>query len=332
MVELCLTLAEESPAELQKKIAFYDGDVPVVEIRLDFLDPVEFPVLPSASGTRYLATCRPVREGGRFAGPEKDRIKILRKAPKQGFALVDVEADVEEVPLFPESVKVVRSRHDFNGCPSDLDHVYRGLESSMGDLVKIVVTPGDTPDLVRLLEFMEKSLPDSPGIIFGMGQSAQVTRIVGPFLGNAWTYVSEESKAVAPGQFSLGLARDLYRLPDRKNTPDFFGVAGKTDDGYIDIFVEHLNSRFRDLGQNALVLPFPQLEMGTFLSYAFSSKLPYQGFIELESGTGGRLPGSISEPGRARRIRFRDGDWFSELFSFADPGPASRDIISFWMA
>ena len=64
MVELCLTLAEESPAELQKKIAFYDGDVPVVEIRLDFLDPVEFPVLPSASGTRYLATCRPVREGG----------------------------------------------------------------------------------------------------------------------------------------------------------------------------------------------------------------------------------------------------------------------------
>jgi len=273
-----------------------------------------------------------VREGGRFTGTEEDRIRILRKAPKQGFTLVDIEADVEEVPLFPESVKVVRSRHDFNSCPSDLDHVCRGLESSMGDLVKIVVTPGDTPDLVRLLEFMEKSLPGSPGIIFGMGQSAQVTRVVGPFLGNAWTYVSEESKAVAPGQFSLGLARDLYRLSASQNTPDFFGVAGKTDDGNIDIFVEHLNNRFRDLGQNALVLPFPDLEMGTFLSYAFSSKLPYQGFIELESGTGKRLPGRISELGRARRIRFRDGDWFSEPFSFADPGPASRDIISFWMA
>ena len=87
MVELCLTLAVESPAGLQKKITCYDGEVPVIEVRLDFLNPVEFPVLPTGSGTRYLATCRPVREGGKFTGPESDRMEILSKASEKGFSL-----------------------------------------------------------------------------------------------------------------------------------------------------------------------------------------------------------------------------------------------------
>jgi 3-dehydroquinate dehydratase type I len=325
MVELCLTLAVEILAELQKKIFVYDGSVPIVEIRLDFLEPVEFPVLPSGSGTRYMATCRPVREGGRFKGPEKDRLQILRKAAEKGFSLVDIESDVAELPLSPEMLKIVRSRHDFHHCPADLEQLYLGLKPGMGELAKLVLTPVDSRELVRLLEFMEKSLPGAGGLIFGMGQMAQVTRFVGAFLGNVWTYVSEDSNAVAPGQFSLDVARDLYRLPAFKNIPDFYGVAGKAGDGNIDVFVEYMNNRLRDMGQNAIVLPFSDLDMSQFLPYALSSKLSYRGFIELESGSG-------RVPGRARRIKLSDGEWFSEPFSYADPEPASREIISFWMA
>ena len=335
MVELCLTLAVESPAELQKKITCYDGEVPVIEVRLDFLNPVEFPALPTGSGTRYLATCRPVREGGRFTGPESDRIGILRKASEKGFSLVDVESDVENMPVFPEPVMAVRSRHDFCGCPSDLDRIYGDLRSSEGDLPKLVVTPKNTSELVNLLEFMEKSLPVSPGIIFGMGPLAQVTRVAGPFLGCPWTYVSEDNNSVAPGQFGLSAAKYLYRLPARKGVPEIFGVVGKNEKGNVDILAGFLNVQFREQGLNALVLPFPGLEMAPFLSYALSSKLPYRGFIELESGKGGRVPGDSggAASDRAGRLfRLRDGEWISEPFSVEDHGRASREIISFWMA
>ncbi len=335
MVELCLTLAVESPAGLQKKITCYDGEVPVIEVRLDFLNPVEFPVLPTGSGTRYLATCRPVREGGKFTGPESDRMEILSKASEKGFSLVDVESDVEIMPVFPASVKVVRSRHDFSGCPSDLDQIYGSLRSCEGDLPKLVVTPANTPELINLLKFMEKSLPVSPGIIFGMGPLAQVTRVAGPFLGCPWTYVSEDNNSVAPGQFGLSAARNLYRLPARKEVPEIFGVVGKNERGNVDIFAGFLNVQFREQGLNTLVLPFPGLEMAPFLSYALSSKLPYRGFVELESGKGGRVPGDNRGAGsdRAGRLfRLRGGKWISEPFSAADPGRASSEIISFWMA
>ncbi len=333
MVNVCLTLAVESPAGLQKKINCFNGGVPVIEVRLDFLNPVEFPELPAGSGTSYIATCRPVREGGKFTGPESDRLEILREASKKGFSLVDVESDVENIPRFPESVKVVRSRHDFSGCPSDLDQIYGNLRSREGDLAKLVVTPNNTPDLINLLEFMEVSLPVSPGIVFGMGPIAQVTRIVGPFLGCPWTYVSEDNQSVAPGQFGLSAAKYLYRLPSRREVPKIFGVAGKNENGNVDILAGFLNVQFREQGLNTLVLPLPGLDTAPFLSYALSSNLPYRGFVELGSGTEEK----VAEKGRAeseragRLFRLCDGEWISAPFSMADPGKASREIISFWM-
>ena len=230
MVKLCLTLAAGSAAEMQEKIRLYDGRVPLIEIRLDYLDPFSFPVIPAETDTRYLATCRPAREGGKYRGSEKDRLRILREAPGHRFSLVDLESDIEELPPFPDHIQIVRSSHDFRSCPQDLRQVFLEMKSLSGDLVKLVVTPQNTPDLVRLLEFMENNLPGSPGIILGMGPSAQVSRIIGPFLGSAWTYVSEERMGVAPGQFSLERAVGLYRLPERGCVPDLYGVAGRADE------------------------------------------------------------------------------------------------------
>lgn len=334
MVELCLTLAVKSPAELQKKISGCEGDVSLAEIRLDFLEPFGLPVLPSGSNTRFLATCRPLREGGQFSGPEPVRIKILCEAAEKGFSFIDLESDVVEKPVFPDTVRIVRSRHDFGACPADLSGIYGSLLSGGGDLAKLVVTPQNTSDLIRLLLFMEENLPGSPGIVFGMGQAAQVTRIVGPFLGCAWTYVSESGNSVAPGQFSLGAARNLYRLPARRDVPDIFGVAGSNSRRNVDIVTGFLNLRFQEMGQNAIAVPLPDLDTELFLSYALNSRLPYRGFVDLGTGKAGSVPGCKGDRAGSRPvrlIRLSDGQWNSHPFHFSDPGKASREIAGFWM-
>lgn len=334
MVDLCLTLAAENAAGLQKKIEDFSGKVPIIEVRLDFMDPVAFPVLPAGSGTAFLATCRPEREGGRYTGPEKERLEILRIAPEKGFSLVDVEHDVDDCPLFSGPVRVVRSRHDFQGCPSDLKRIHREMQGLPGDLVKLVVTPGETTGLVGLLEFMEDALSRSPGIILGMGEAAQVTRILGPFLGNAWTYVSEEDDVVAPGQFSLDLARNAYRLPEWKGIPDLFGIACADGNEDMDELVRSLNAGFRIMGADALAFPLSGVDMEIFLPYAGTSKLPFQGFLELEPEGEKTTPGSRKKAARQqklRRITFKNGIRSVEAGVYKDPGEIIRDTINYWM-
>ena len=160
-----------------------------------------------------------------------------------------------------------------------------------------------------------------------MGQAAQVTRIVGPFLGCPWTYVSEPGNRVAPGQFSLEAARAFYRLPARKEVPEIFGVAGSNDMRNVDIITGFLNSRFQEMELNAMAVPLPDLDTELFLSYALNSRLPYQGFVDLGSGKSRSFSGGAGDTAgtrEARLVSLREGKRLFHPFSFADPGKASR--------
>ena len=302
MADICLTLAADTPGGLQKKIERYDGHVPLAEIRLDFLDRVVFPELPGRSSTRYLATCRPVREGGRYAGPESERLEILGRAGDHGFSLVDLEYDVADNLEFSSPVEIVRSHHDFRGCPDDLGSLYREMSRLPGDLVKLVVTPRDTSTLLKLLGFMEDTLCRVPGVILGMGDAARVTRVLGPFLGSPWTYVSEGESGVAPGQFSLDLAVNSYRLAEWRDIPRLYAVGCGNPEKGIDELVNSLNAGLRIVGAGSLVLPFPGMDGASFIPYYESSRLPYRGFIELDAGEGWKIRRFSLDKGAVREV------------------------------
>ncbi len=85
MINLCLTLAELSSAVLDQKIAQYTGQVPYIEVRLDFLAEPQVPSVRPDQGTDFIATCRPSREGGHNPGEEQDRLDLLQKAVQAGF-------------------------------------------------------------------------------------------------------------------------------------------------------------------------------------------------------------------------------------------------------
>lgn len=326
MVNLCLTLAVGSISDLQRRINHYDGQTPFIEVRLDYLERFQFPVLPAESTTSYLATCRPAREGGHYRGSEASRLKILQESPEAGFSLVDLEADLDTVPALPGHTRIVRSRHFFDQFPQNPGQLYREISLLDGSYSKLAVTPRDTSELVGLLRCMEEYLPGNPGIILGMGQMAQITRIAGPFLGGAWTYVSEQEKSVAPGQFSLAQALEQYDLPGLTSIPRLFGVTGGMDTGLIDRTVKAMNQAFQRMREEALAFPLPGVNLGEFCDYASSARLPFSGFMQFEE-----LPGGGNKHHQVSAIRLSQAGRMYPEFKVESTGSWVENIVEFWI-
>ncbi len=117
-------------------------------------------------------------------------------------AYIDLEQDVPET-IFKElrakfpKVKLIASFHDFDKTPDTLQ------ESSLPvDFYKIATMTHSTLDALRLLIFSQNA--KQPLIISGMGDSGQITRILGPVYKSAWSYAPlENSQMTAPGQILL---------------------------------------------------------------------------------------------------------------------------------
>lgn len=274
MPDLCLTLAEASLDGLQRKIADYAGRVALIEVRLDYLHPPRLPELPSDSSTEFLATLRPVREGGRYRGLERDRLQLLRRAGERGFSWIDLEHDVEESD-WPDGLRIVRSVHCFESFPSSLDSLCSRLQSR-GDVSKIAVQVSTTHQLADLLTWMSKRQPDGRRVVLGMGDLGQPSRFLGALMGNRWTYVCERSDSPpAAGQFSLEEAEQVYRLAER-GKPRIFGVLGNPVAHSLSPRLH--NALFRHYGMNGLYLPVALDELAPWFDLLKRIPLEFGGF------------------------------------------------------
>ena len=274
MPDLCLTLTETSLADLQRKIAAYAGRVAVLEVRLDFLDSPQLPELPAESGTEFLATLRPCREGGRYQGPEWERLQLLRQAGQKGFSWIDLEHDVEETS-WPDGLRIVRSIHCCGSFPESLDSLNSRLESR-GHVSKIAVQVTTTRQLVRLLDWMQPRLAKRNQIVLGMGDLGQPSRFLGALLGNRWTYVCEHSEApAAAGQFSLEEAESVYNLTEL-GQPRLFGVLGNPVAHSLSPRVH--NALFRHFGIEALYLPIALDRLEPWFAFLGRSGMDFRGF------------------------------------------------------
>jgi len=281
MSSLCLTLAEHSATSLQKKIVRYCNQLDLIEIRLDHLDDVEVPALPAARTAQFIATCRPPREGGEFGGTETERLAVLKLAVEAGFDWIDLEHDVPLAELPASSTRIVRSRHFFNSCPFELNEILTELAEAGGDAYKIAVRISTTSELVRLLSWVERLPAGLPRVMLGMGELGQVSRIMGPFLQNLWTYVIEAAgDEVAPGQFSLQEAQQVYRVGGWDALTDLFLLVG-TRAPSLDR-VRLLNLLFEHYEYAGVTLPCVVDDLATLEEYVAQSSLPFRGIASCD--------------------------------------------------
>lgn len=219
MARICVSIAASNVDDLkaQAEKAFALG-ADFVEARLDFLpqDQVMAGALAMDKGMAVF-TLRPKDQGGKFAGTEEERIRLLGKLAEARPMLVDIElstlqandnlADYLELASIPTLV----SWHDFSGTPTNDELAKILMEMRIySNYIKLVTTATSVGDSLRLMNLYENAIGLHP-IIFAMGEAGVMTRILSAMYGAPYTYAALES-AVAPGQLTVAQMKKLYGM------------------------------------------------------------------------------------------------------------------------
>jgi 3-dehydroquinate dehydratase len=201
-MKLVVTILEDSPERAIETIRALDADHDAIEVRVD------------AFGGRSLD----------WVAVRKATKKPLIVTNRGGDAL-DVDADLVDVEWgrnLPRGRHVILSHHDYEGMPD-----VEALLKTMGRAghVKIAVTPQRFSDNVRLLELLDGQ---SNLTVIGMGGRGLYARILAPFFGSEFQFVSvDDARSAAPGQLTLAKALAIYG-PDRDSlrAEKLFAITG----------------------------------------------------------------------------------------------------------
>ena len=216
----CVSIAEKTPKKMSQMLKKALKRSEYVELRLDFLRPVQVPdaiELVKKDLNRCVCTLRPKTEGGVFAGKENERISIIKLIAEYKPYLIDIELStlLKNKKLHEyikkTKTKILVSWHDFKKTPKQRELIKKMNQmKKMSNNVKIVTTAKIPDDTVRVLNLYKKSTKVNL-IAFSMGDAGRISRILCLFLGSPYSYVSL-GKAVAPGQFSVDELKKIVSL------------------------------------------------------------------------------------------------------------------------
>lgn len=292
---LCETVTGATTAEL---VAARDAAVmaDMVELRLDGVRDLDLATALHARRRPAVATCRPTWEGGRFAGSEGDRRRILLEALERGAEYVDVEWRAlreDGATGFAELVnagrnRVVVSAHDFIGVPVDLQGQVRAMRRTGAAVIKVAVTPRRLSDTLPLREVAK----EGDAVVIGMGDAGVPTRLLASRFGSRWTYGGQ---AVAPGQVPASRMVHEFRFRTVDAGTAIYGVAGSSM--MRALLPEMTNAAFADAGLNAVCVPLAAADVMDLL--AFAEGLGMAGVSLMDPCAVETLPDAIGPDARA---------------------------------
>jgi 3-dehydroquinate dehydratase/shikimate dehydrogenase len=247
-----------------------------IELRLDFLAKApDFKRLLNNKPCPMIATVRRPVDGGRWSGTEEERLMLLRQAIVAGFDWVDLETDIiDGIPRFKD-VKRIVSYHNLREMPEDLEDIHEKMCGQDADVIKIAVTAHNPTDNLRILELIRKSPKPMVGIC--MGDLGVPGRILSARAGSPYSYAAfNKERGIAPGLPSFDEMRKVYHFSEINASTQIFGVIGDPVAHSLSPLIH--NSAFRELGINAVYLPFrvPRGDLPGFLK-SFDC-LPVEGY------------------------------------------------------
>ena len=214
----CASVAEKTPKKLKQTLAKALKKSDYAEIRFDFLNPNLVPdVLQQIKKDlrKCVCTLRPICEGGKFSGSEKNRISILKLIAEYNPFLLDIEFNtLRKNKMLQRYLKstgtdILVSWHSFKHTPN-ISVMQKKLSEmkKFSKNIKMVTMAKTINDGSRILSLYKNS-KGVKLIAFSMGNYGRVSRILCLFLGSPYTYVSL-GKPVAPGQFSVDEVKSIF--------------------------------------------------------------------------------------------------------------------------
>jgi len=213
----CASVAEKTPKRLKQTLAKALKKSDYAEIRFDFLNPN---LVPDALQQikkdlrKCVCTLRPVSEGGKFEGDEKNRISIIKLIAEYNPFLLDVELNTLSKNknlrryLKNTGTDILVSWHNFKQTPSNSALKKKLTQmKKISNNIKIVTMAKSINDATQVLSLYKNN--NTKLIAFSMGNYGRISRILCLFLGSPYTYVSL-GKPVAPGQFSVDEVKSIF--------------------------------------------------------------------------------------------------------------------------
>ena len=229
---LCLCLTAPTLAQNLAQVRRCHNLVDMVELRVDLLHPSQWPGIarfPLECPLPALCTVRRRPDGGSWRAPETTRRRLLQEAAGAGYRYLDLEADLPTgaVALPRRGPRVIRSLHDLNGTPANLETLLRGLARSAREIPKLAVTPHGVGDLARIVT-AARAVP-APRIVLGMGDYGLPSRLLAARVGSWLTFTSATSgglRSAAPGQLDPLTMQRRYRFRSLGADTPVFGIVG----------------------------------------------------------------------------------------------------------
>jgi len=213
----CASVAEKTPKRVKQTLAKALKKSDYAEIRFDFLNPN---LVPDALQQikkdlrKCVCTLRPVSEGGKFSGSEKNRISIMKLIAEYNPFLLDIELNTlsknKNLQRYLKSTgtDILVSWHSFKQTPG-ISVLKKKLAQmkKFSNNIKIVTMAKSVNDATQVLSLYKNN--NTKLIAFSMGNYGRISRILCLFLGSPYTYVSL-GKPVAPGQFSVDEVKSIF--------------------------------------------------------------------------------------------------------------------------
>ena len=164
----------------------------------------------------WCATNRLKDQGGLWEGSEEARRDELLKAINLGANMVDIELaapDLDEiVPIIKRKAKCLVSHHDMRRTPppAELRRIIENELAAGADICKIVTTARVLDDNVNVLGIISEFGP-AQVVAFAMGPRGQMSRMLCPLCGGAFTYAAiNDGAQSASGQLTVFQLRSIY--------------------------------------------------------------------------------------------------------------------------
>jgi 3-dehydroquinate dehydratase / shikimate dehydrogenase len=256
-----------------RQIAQVSGVADMLELRLDLIGPGNLQrVVAGAAGLPVIGTCRPVREGGTYSGPEEHRLEVLREAVTCGISYVDIEVDVfvSKRLIFntlSPSLKVICSHHLRIGERIDVRREFRRLVRHGPDVVKFAYHATDSHECRFVFEFLDLARAEGVrAIAIAMGPAGEATRILYRKFGGWATFASSGGgKESAPGQLSAADLKGVFRANRLNRRTRVYGLVGNPVHQSKGTYLH--NGQFERSQVNAVYCRFLTTDLGKFVRH-----------------------------------------------------------------
>ncbi len=240
----------------------------MLELRIDYLEKLNVGLVEKLISTAkgrvpLIVTCRDKKQGGVINYPLKLRVKVLVTAIQAGVDFVDLEYDNFLIPEVQKEIKqalsknrktgLILSAHNFKTKFANTKKLYGEIKKACPTAIpKLVYTANHINDCFEAFDLLHNT--KGKRIVFCMGESGLISRIIAKKLGSMVTFVSIDAKtSTAPGQITVEQFKKLYRYDSINNKTTLYGVIAYPVGHSLSPHVH--NACFAKAGLNKVYLP-----------------------------------------------------------------------------